>query len=97
MDEKRILAKIDELNSYLEELYSIKPNSFEEYESSVKDRRACERLLQMSIETVLDICNMILTDLKLGLPSDEEEVFKKLSEKKIICDILRALKGTASQ
>ena len=84
MDEKRILSKIDELDSYLDELDKIKPSSFEEYESSIKDKRAVERLFQIMIETVLDICNIIISDLKLGLPSDEDEVFKKLLEKKII-------------
>ncbi len=97
MDEKRILAKIDELNSYLEELDNVKPNSLEEYEASIKDKRACERLLQICIETVLDICNILLSDLKLGLPSDEEDVFKKLLEKNIIskkiADILSEMKG----
>jgi len=84
MDEKKILAKIDELDSYLEELNNIMPGSLEEYETSIKDKRACERLLQISIEVVLDIGNIILSGLKLGLPSEEDEVFDKLSEKQII-------------
>ena len=53
--------------------------------------------MQICIETVLDICNIILSDLKLGLPSDEEDVFDKLSEKKVIskklADILSEMKG----
>ena len=97
MDKKRILSKIDELDSYLDELDNIKPENLEEYKSSVKDKRACERLLQISIETVLDICNIITSNLKLGLPSDEDEIFNVLSRKKIIsknmADILSVMKG----
>lgn len=84
MDEKRVLSKIDELDSYLTELDIIKPAELEEYQNSIEKKRAIERLLQVSIETVLDVCNIIISDLKLGLPSDEDDVFNKLSEKNII-------------
>jgi len=97
MDKKRMLSKIDEMNSYLEELENIKPLSFEEYKNSIEKKRACERLLQISIETALDICNIIISDLKLGLPSTEEEIFQKLERKKIIspkmAKVLNNMKG----
>ena len=84
MDKQRILSKIDELNSYLEELGEIPITDFEEYARSKKDKRICERLLQISVETVLDICNILVSELKLGLPFDEDDLFKKLEAKKII-------------
>ena len=97
MDEKRILAKIDELDSYLNELENIAPKTREDYVSSLKEKRACERLFQISIESVIDICNIFISDLKLGLPSDEGDVLKKLSAKKIISkkmhSILESMKG----
>ena len=95
IDKERILAKIDELNNYLEELGNIKPSSFEEYQR--ENKRACERLLQISIECVIDVCNLIVSGLKLGLPSDEDELVNKLINKKIISkkigDILKGMKG----
>jgi len=84
IDKEKILSKIDELNSYLEELETIKPSDFEEYSSSIEKKRSCERLLQISIETIVDITNIIISDLKLGIPSEEDELFKKLKEKQII-------------
>jgi len=84
MDEKRILSKIDELESYLKELEKIRPSALEEYERSIKDRRACERLLQISIETVIDIANLIVSELRLGIPSDEDALFSKLKQNEII-------------
>jgi len=91
MDKNRILTKFDELNSYLEELESIKPLNFEEYCSSIKEKRSCERLLQISIEAVIDICNILVSELNLGLPSEEEEIFKKLEGKRIITKSLSAI------
>ena len=97
MDKERILSKFDETEGYLEELEKIKPADYEEYIGSIEKKRACERLLQISIESVIDICNLIVSGLSLGLPSDEEDMFKKLESKKIIRkdmrNILSGMKG----
>jgi len=97
MDKKRVLSKIDELDSYLIELEEVRPADFKIYENSIEKKRACERLLQISIETVIDICNIIVSGLKLGLPADEEEILRKLENKKVISmgmkDILSNMKG----
>lgn len=84
IDKKRILAKIDELDMYLEELEEIAPESFEEYRGSAEKRRACERLLQIAIEAVIDISYMLARDLSMGLPADEDSIFDALAKKKII-------------
>ncbi|MCK5698671.1 MAG: DUF86 domain-containing protein [Candidatus Aenigmarchaeota archaeon] len=96
-DKKRILSKIDELDSYLDELIEIVPDTFEEYELSIEKKRSCERLLHISIESVIDICMLLVKDLKLGLPVEEEDVFDKLEKKKIfpkkLIKKLREMKG----
>ncbi|MBI5252984.1 MAG: DUF86 domain-containing protein [Euryarchaeota archaeon] len=78
MDKERILAKLDEMEQYLGELQSIVPDSFEEYAASMGTRRAAERLLQITIEAVMDTCALLVKELKLGLPSAEEEFVEKL-------------------
>jgi uncharacterized protein YutE (UPF0331/DUF86 family) len=97
MDKERILAKIDELESYQSELEKIMPTDYSIYSSSVEKRRACERLLQISIESVLDICHILVTGLKLGVPSDEDDVFYKMKKEKIIDpelhELLQGMKG----
>lgn len=84
MDKQKILSKIDEINQYLEEIEQVAPSDFEEYESSIEKKRACERILQILIENVIDICNIITSESKLGMPSDEEDMLKKLAKKGII-------------
>lgn len=97
IDKEKIFSKIDELNKYLDELEEIKPSSYEEYEESIEKKRACERLLQISIETVIDISQILVSELKLGIPEDEDVIFEKLSKKKIISKnlekILKRMKG----
>jgi len=97
MDNERILSKINELDQCLKELEEIRPDSLDEYKRSLLKRRACERVIQVAIETVIDICNLIISGLKLGLPSDDESTFKKLKDEKIISEkiekILINMKG----
>lgn len=89
IDKEKILSKIDELDGYIEELEKIMPKDFKEYESSIEKKRACERLLQISIETIIDILNIITSGLKLGLPAEEEELIQRIYKKDIISEKLR--------
>lgn len=83
MDRERILSKIAELEGYLEELRIILPKDFEEFQK-IEKKRACEHLLQIAIEAVIDICYLLVRDLRLGLPSDEEDIFDKVEKAGII-------------
>jgi uncharacterized protein YutE (UPF0331/DUF86 family) len=96
IDRDRILAKLDELDGYLVELRSVIPATFQEY-LTVEKRRSSERLLQVAIEAVIDICALLVTGLRLGLPADEDDLFEKLVAREVIRaptrDLLRRMKG----
>ncbi len=81
MDSERILSKISELEKYISELNQILPDSEENNLTSTKTQRAIERILQISIECILDICAIMVKDLKLGPPSDEDDLLSLLSGK----------------
>jgi uncharacterized protein YutE (UPF0331/DUF86 family) len=96
LDRERLLAKIDVLDRYLKELREILPASIEEYKK-IEKRRACERLLQVSVECVIDICGLIVIGLRLGLPAEEDDLFEKLQQAGIITssrkESLKQMKG----
>jgi len=96
LDKERILAKVDELDNYLAELAQIIPKDFKEYQK-VEKKRSCERLLQLSIECVIDVCKLFVLGLRLGLPLGEEDVFDKLQGKNILpkkrVSILKEMRG----
>lgn len=96
LDRERVLAKIDTLNGYLRELREILPESFEDYQR-IEKRRACERLLQVCIESVIDICALIVAGFQLGLPAEEDDLFEKLEQAGIISsfrkEALKRMKG----
>jgi uncharacterized protein YutE (UPF0331/DUF86 family) len=96
LDKERILGKIDELDGYLRELTQIVPENFEEYQE-IEKKRSCERLLQLCIECVIDICKLFVSGLRLGLPSEENDLFEKLKKHRIISEnmssILKEMRG----
>jgi len=96
IDRERVLARLDTLDGYLRELREILPASLESYRR-VETRRACERLLQIAIESVIDVCGLLVTGLRLGLPGEEDDLIEKLAQAGVVPsalrDRLRRMKG----
>jgi len=64
------------------------PENYETYQK-IEKKRACERLLQVSVESVLDICAQIVIELRLGLPSEEDDIFEKLEQAKVMSSVAK--------
>lgn len=96
VDRDRVLANLDELDGYLRELRAVAPERFEDYQRTEK-RRSCERLIQVSVEAVIDICALLVAGLRLGLPGEEDDLFERLCRHGAIsgpmADTLRRMKG----
>jgi uncharacterized protein YutE (UPF0331/DUF86 family) len=96
IDRDRILARLDQVEGYLRELGDIAPSTFEEY-LDPRTRRACERLLQIAIEGVLDTAALLVRGLNLGLPQDEDDLLTRLTQAGVITseleEKLRKMKG----
>jgi uncharacterized protein YutE (UPF0331/DUF86 family)/predicted nucleotidyltransferase len=97
LDRERVLAKLDELDGYVVELNQVVPEPFEEYKKSVADRRACERLLQISAECILDVCSLFVSGLRLGLPAEDNDLVDKLERAGVfsssLAELLRSIRG----
>jgi uncharacterized protein YutE (UPF0331/DUF86 family) len=96
MDRDRIIGRLDDLGLYLRELREVTPATLDEYKR-VAVRRACERLLQIAVEAALDVCAMLVADLRLGVPGEEDDLFEKLQAAGVLsADLtarLRRMKG----
>src|SRR5262249_40164431 len=96
IDRERVLARLSELEGYLQELRAIAPASFEEFLRTEK-KRACERLLQIAVEAVIDICHLLVVGMRLGLPSEENDLIVKLERAGIlsadVSAILKKMRG----
>jgi uncharacterized protein YutE (UPF0331/DUF86 family) len=91
-----VLAKLDELDGYLDELRTITPRNLEEY-ARIATKRSCERLLQLAVEATIDACAMLVSGLRLGLPGEENDLFEKLVRRGVLSggmtETLRHMKG----
>jgi uncharacterized protein YutE (UPF0331/DUF86 family) len=96
VDRDRVLVKLDELEGYLGELRSIMPARLQDY-LTVEKKRACERLMQVAVEAVLDVCALLVTGLRLGIPAEEDDLFGKLAQRGVLTpattETLRRMKG----
>jgi uncharacterized protein YutE (UPF0331/DUF86 family) len=88
--QERISYKIKQITQFLEELESIKPNNFEEYEDNIEKKAACERYCEKIIECAVDIAFLcfkefvLRKDKNISIPEDDSEVFEILAKKHII-------------
>lgn len=80
MDKERICIKLDEIDQYLQEIEEIMPSSSGDYFPDLMRRRALERLIQITMEAVMDVSAMLVKEMRLGLPYQEEDFLDKISE-----------------
>jgi uncharacterized protein YutE (UPF0331/DUF86 family) len=96
IDRERVLSKLDEMRGYVVELRGIAPATIEEY-CRIPTRRACERLVQIAVECSIDVCQLLVTGLRLGLPGEESDLFDKLEEADVLTPeviaMLRRMRG----
>jgi uncharacterized protein YutE (UPF0331/DUF86 family) len=94
VDRERVLARLDALHGYERELGVVLPADLNDYKASLEKRRATERLLQISVECVLDICGLLVAGLRLGLPAEEENLFDRLEQALVFSpDLVRTLRA----
>lgn len=76
--------KIIEIDDYLEQIEENMPLNEEDFLHSGIKKHGIYKLIESSIENVIKICSMVNSDLKLGIPSDEEGIIRNLVNKKIL-------------
>lgn len=87
MEIERLREKIDELESYLHELDMLLP----EYERAYLDlrtKRACEKTVALACETVIDVCNSIISQKGFGKPADNKDSLNNLVKNAVISESL---------
>ncbi|MEK6960915.1 MAG: DUF86 domain-containing protein [Nanoarchaeota archaeon] len=89
----RIIDKIREIETLCEELASICPKRFGEYDSDIRSKAACERYVERIVESFVDIAFLIIRLKALSPPDDEKGSFDRLAQEGIITpDLAERLK-----
>lgn len=82
--EERIKDKIKEIEGYLEELESILPENFEDYNNQFEKKAACERYFEKIVEAILDLAFLFIKERKLKSPDNDKHAFEILKEVNVI-------------
>ncbi len=82
-DRERIFSKLDEMTRYVEELKEMLPEE-EEYLQNLITRRACEKTIEVAIESLIDVSEMIVSAERFGLPASEESILDILVERNVL-------------
>ena len=80
--------RLKKLQDYLEKLVELKSINKNEFISDFRNSNSAKYLLQVSIESCLDIANHIIASEKFRSPDDYADSFRILNEQKIVPDSL---------
>ena len=91
--EKNLTEIVDSVNIVAENL----PKEPEEFMTLGLIKEGMYKRIEFAIENILDICNIINSDLGLGLPEEEESILNNLEKNKVfkkeIIKKIREIKG----
>ncbi|MEK6893553.1 MAG: DUF86 domain-containing protein [Nanoarchaeota archaeon] len=94
---RRAEKKIVEIESYLNNLISFKPETLREYETNLQKKWACERACERISEGLVDLAIFLIRIKDINYNEEDEKAFSVLLKNKIIdemlCEKLRNLKG----
>jgi len=86
IDRERIVARLEMLKEYLDILKECSNENFERLKKDKIFKGAVERYFQLAVECVIDIGEILISNLKLRKPEDARDVIDILGESGIIPD-----------
>jgi len=81
---QEVIDKLELLEEYIAILRDLQQYSFEEIETNYVIKGAVERYLQISLESMLDIGEIIISMEKIKRPQSYKEIFRTLGENGIL-------------
>jgi uncharacterized protein YutE (UPF0331/DUF86 family) len=79
-----IRGRIQFIEDNLELLESLAAYRFDEFKDDFRNVEAAKHLLQVAIESMLDICTHIVARLRLGVPNDDRETLALLRDRDLL-------------
>ena len=85
VDSNVILKRVGRIRKCVATLETIRrTHSESKFMAAEMIQAAAERNLQVAIQSVLDICNHVVADMKLEVPDEEKQAFQILASHKLI-------------
>lgn len=80
---KEIENKLSKTIDLIESVSKIIPKNFDEFKKNDITRDAIYKRIESSIQNLIDVCYIINSDLRLGMPEEEDDIFKNIEKKGI--------------
>lgn len=85
VDSSVILKRIGRIRKCVATLETIRrTHSKQQFLADEMIQAAAERNIQVAIQSVLDICNHVVADMKLEVPDEEKQAFQILASHKVL-------------
>ena len=75
-----IRKRLNKLDEYLVILYGLRRHAFEEFVANPEHYGSAERFLQLAIETLIDLGNHVIADLRFGTVDSYSDIPRLLHE-----------------
>mgnify|MGYP001615723765 CR=1 FL=1 len=96
INHERIQSKIRNILDSINLVGDKIPNDFEDFLSLGLIKEGIYKRIEFAIECIIDICNIVNSDLELGIPESEDQILDNLENKKIfnkkIISLIREMK-----
>ncbi|MBI2105656.1 DUF86 domain-containing protein [Candidatus Woesearchaeota archaeon] len=81
---KEIKHKLKEIEENISLVEDNLPEDFDEFKNLGLVKDGIYKRIENSIENIIDICGIINSELKLGIPNEDEDLIENVFNKKII-------------
>ncbi|MBS3138441.1 DUF86 domain-containing protein [Candidatus Woesearchaeota archaeon] len=94
---EKIIQKLSEMDKYLDEVEAMLPSTVDDYVENLQVRRACEKTIELAIETVINVLSAAIALSNFGIPSSEDSIIQIAEKNKILnaslASRIREMKG----
>lgn len=88
IDKEKVIGLLTEFDEYLSSLNELQKLTVKEYLSDKRNIYSGRYLLQILIETCINIANHIVSRMKLGVPKEYADSFRLLNKNEVISSVL---------
>ena len=84
MYRERVLEKLQEARESVDKVKNNLPDSLDMFLNMELERDGIYKNIEFAIQSIIDICSMLVKEFELGVPEEEMDIFEELAERKIL-------------
>ncbi len=82
--EERVMEKLQEIRESIKKVQDNIPKTFQEFSKMGIGKDGIYKNIEFAIESIIDICSMLVKEFELGIPGEDMDILRELEENKIL-------------